>query len=206
MTTKMFAEWFHAEFVPDVTKELISIGQEQKAVLLIDNCPCHPQDLVSKCKKIKAKFLPANTTSKIQPHDQGIIAAVKKKFKSALLKLFLHFYAAKSREISEWLAEDNNDPGWAIYDDEEIFIQIRDGQVEEEDEIEEEENEIEVEINRVGTNEALESVEKLMRWMESQSFPNKSTKLAEIFSIRSMIQEKQHTNYNKQSLITSFFV
>jgi hypothetical protein len=44
-------------------------------VLLLDHCPAHPSADVLKSKdgKIKAMFLPTNTTALIQPMDQGII-------------------------------------------------------------------------------------------------------------------------------------
>lgn len=47
----------------------------------MDRCTAHPpeDELVTKDGKIKAMFLPANTTSLIQPMDQGIIAILKKK-------------------------------------------------------------------------------------------------------------------------------
>ncbi len=39
-------------------------------------------------------LLPASTTSLIQPQDQGIIASVKKRYKSTVLKRFLSSYSA----------------------------------------------------------------------------------------------------------------
>ena len=43
-------------------------------LLLIDNAPSH---IVDEYSNIKIQFLPPNTTSKIQPLDQGIIRSVK---------------------------------------------------------------------------------------------------------------------------------
>ena len=54
------------------------------------------------------------------------------------------------------------------------------------------------------TNEALESVEKLMIWMEGQNIPDKLTRLSEIYNLRALIQEKQQVNYNKQPKISEF--
>jgi hypothetical protein len=51
--------------------------QKRKVLLFIDNAPSHP-DL--EFSNVKLKFLPANTTSKSQPMDQGIIQTVKLKF------------------------------------------------------------------------------------------------------------------------------
>jgi len=43
--------------------------------MLVDNCPAHPA--VGDLKAITLKFLPLNTTSHLQPMDQGIIQYLK---------------------------------------------------------------------------------------------------------------------------------
>ena len=48
--------------------------QQRHILLLIDNAPSH---IVDEYSNIKIQFLPPNTTSKIQPLDQGIIRSVK---------------------------------------------------------------------------------------------------------------------------------
>ena len=48
--------------------------QRRHILLLIDNAPSH---IVDEYSNIKIQFLPPNTTSKIQPLDQGIIRSVK---------------------------------------------------------------------------------------------------------------------------------
>ncbi len=75
VNTEIFAHWFHTNFVPVVSKRLREIGVEPKAVLLLDNCSAHPNEdeLVSSDGKIRAKFLPPNVTSLIQPMDQGVL-------------------------------------------------------------------------------------------------------------------------------------
>lgn len=86
MTAEIFSEWFHKTFVTAVRQHLRSQKLEEKAVLLLDNCPAHPPaaSLRSKDGKIFVKYLPPNTTSLIQPMDQGIIRAVKIHYSSAL--------------------------------------------------------------------------------------------------------------------------
>ena len=49
--------------------------ENQKILLLVDNCMAHSK--VSTLKNIQLEFLPPNTTSLIQPMDQGIIKNLK---------------------------------------------------------------------------------------------------------------------------------
>jgi len=87
MTGAIFKEWFHSDFVPSVRKHLRRIGMEEKAVLLLDNCPAHPpaETLISKDGKITVYYLPKNTTSLCQPLDQGIIASFKAQYRKRLV-------------------------------------------------------------------------------------------------------------------------
>jgi len=73
MTSEIFSNWFKDTFIPAVRHHLQQQGLPVKAVLLLENCPAHPpaETLVSRCGGIRVVFLPKNTTSKIQPLDQG---------------------------------------------------------------------------------------------------------------------------------------
>jgi hypothetical protein len=75
MDGKLFTEWFHQCFVPSVQKFCQDNGLEEKALLLVDNAPSHLSSatLSSADGKIKTMFLPPNTTSVIQPMDQGVL-------------------------------------------------------------------------------------------------------------------------------------
>jgi hypothetical protein len=86
MTASIFSDWFHNEFVVQVRSYLQQIGLEQKAILLIDNCKAHPKGLTSTDGKIRCIFLPANTTSLIQPMDQGPISLFKRCYRSSIVK------------------------------------------------------------------------------------------------------------------------
>ena len=56
-------------------------------LLLVDNCSAHPKlDLAN----IRLEFLPPNTTSIIQPLDQGVIRNLKGYYRSELVKLTLN--------------------------------------------------------------------------------------------------------------------
>ncbi|XP_037047941.1 tigger transposable element-derived protein 1-like [Bradysia coprophila] len=75
MTAALFREWFTDMFVPEVKQYLKKKNLSFKVLLLIDNATCHLEDLSH--PNVKVVFLPANTTSIIQPMDQGIIATFK---------------------------------------------------------------------------------------------------------------------------------
>lgn len=75
VTASLFNEWFHQFFVPDVKRYLNEKGLPFKALLLIDNAPGHPPDLQH--ENVQVVFLPKNTTSLLQPLDQGIISTFK---------------------------------------------------------------------------------------------------------------------------------
>ena len=63
------------------------IDQDRHILLFIDNCPAHPQLVFS---NIKLQFLPANTTSRLQPFDLGIIRSFKCKYREHLYKHFIN--------------------------------------------------------------------------------------------------------------------
>ena len=87
MTAAIFEDWFHEEFVPKVRRHLRLKKLEPKAILLMDHCPAHPgvESLTSIDRKIKAVFLQKNTTSKLQPLDQGIISTLKRNYRRNLI-------------------------------------------------------------------------------------------------------------------------
>lgn len=66
MTSLIFSEWLQSWDAQLKTRKIL---------LLIDNCPAH--NPLPMLKNIKVVFLPANTTSIMQPCDQGIIRTFK---------------------------------------------------------------------------------------------------------------------------------
>ena len=60
--------------------------QNRKILLFVDNCSAHPDIQLS---NIKLKFLPPNTTSKLQPCDAGIIQTLKANYRIQLVNHIL---------------------------------------------------------------------------------------------------------------------
>ncbi|XP_070552481.1 jerky protein homolog-like [Ptychodera flava] len=87
MTQSLFEEWFFNNFVPKVRCQLTSRGLEPKALLLLDLCPAYPREdnFRRQDGKIRALCLPANTTSLLQPMDQGIIKTFKANYRRELM-------------------------------------------------------------------------------------------------------------------------
>nr|XP_034194801.1 jerky protein homolog-like [Osmia lignaria] len=78
ITQPLFYEWFEHYFKPSVRAHQLRNGLTGKVILLLDNCGGHkvPEELLDK-DNFKIMYLPPNTTSVIQPMDQGIIAKMK---------------------------------------------------------------------------------------------------------------------------------
>ncbi|XP_057335446.1 jerky protein homolog-like [Microplitis mediator] len=87
MTGPLFEKWFYDEFVPRVTEFLQSKGLPTKAVLFVDNCASHPKNI--KKGDIRVEFLPPNTTSLLQPMDQGCLQNLKMNYRVHLMSFLL---------------------------------------------------------------------------------------------------------------------
>lgn len=87
MTSFIFKEWFHKTFVPEVQSFNEKNGTFPKALLILDNAPCHPSELelVSSDGKICVLYMPPNVTPIIQPMDQNVIRLTKLHYRSLLL-------------------------------------------------------------------------------------------------------------------------
>ena len=95
MTSDLFIEWL-VEW--DRSLQL----KKRKILLLVDNCPAHPTP--PSLKSIKLMFLPPNTTSIIQPLDQGIIKCLKQLYRKSLCESILSKLESNPAEKADKLA------------------------------------------------------------------------------------------------------
>ena len=80
MTSAIFTEW--------ITSWNASLRRQNRKILfLCDNCSAHPKNLV--LSNIKVVFIPPNTTSVLQPCDQGIIQTVKATYRREMCRQVL---------------------------------------------------------------------------------------------------------------------
>ncbi|XP_069107251.1 tigger transposable element-derived protein 4-like [Argopecten irradians] len=84
MTGSIFEDWLK-KFDRKMTR------QGCRVLMFLDNAPSHPK---LSLKNVTLQFLPLNTTSKSQPMDQGIIQAVKLKYRRRQLQ---HIFANMTR-------------------------------------------------------------------------------------------------------------
>ncbi|XP_066445492.1 tigger transposable element-derived protein 1-like [Eleutherodactylus coqui] len=77
VTLAMFQDWFYHHFIPEVERYCRNKNIPFNILLLLDNALGHPF-LDDFHANVKIVFLPSNTTSLLQPMDQGAIATFKK--------------------------------------------------------------------------------------------------------------------------------
>ena len=77
MNAYIFTKWLEE-------MDLMFQNQNRKVLLFLDNAPVHPPDV--ELKNITLKFFPANTTSRIQPLDQGVIRTFKAHYRRHLVQ------------------------------------------------------------------------------------------------------------------------
>ena len=101
----IFTDWFLSHFLPEVRKyqeEVLKIDPDDvRVVLVLDNAPAHPSEekLVSHDGKIKVLYLPPNTTSVIQPMDQGNNMCHEEALRTPLPEWGLDGYRGCSTEV-----------------------------------------------------------------------------------------------------------
>ncbi|GFS13030.1 tigger transposable element-derived protein 6 [Elysia marginata] len=79
MTTEIFTHWLMG--FNEKMKQ-----QDRHVLLFLDNAPAYPTKQFS---NVKLQFFPANTTSVLQPLDQGVIQAVKLRYREAQFRYMM---------------------------------------------------------------------------------------------------------------------
>lgn len=77
MTGAVFSDYFKNKLHAELKVYCKQEGLPFKILLVVDNAPSHPPYLADLSNNIKIVFMPPNTTSLIQPCDQGIIQTFK---------------------------------------------------------------------------------------------------------------------------------
>uniref|UniRef100_H3A7H0 HTH CENPB-type domain-containing protein n=1 Tax=Latimeria chalumnae TaxID=7897 RepID=H3A7H0_LATCH len=92
INSEIFRAWFVENFIPDVRSFFRSKGIPIHALLLINNAGAHhgAESLKSADGSIRCEFLLANTTAKVQPMDQGVLATLKRIYRGKLLSYVLN--------------------------------------------------------------------------------------------------------------------
>ncbi|GFU91582.1 tigger transposable element-derived protein 1 [Trichonephila clavipes] len=98
MTTAIFTEWFNNCFVPEVEAYMKEKSLDFKVLLIVGNAVSHPQ---LEHPNVQLVFLPPNTTSLIQPLDQGIIATFKKYYIKTMYKFLLNKLENESLTVKD---------------------------------------------------------------------------------------------------------
>ena len=81
MDSDIFTSWLNK-----LDRKMIAEGR--KITMIVDNYPAHPH--VEGLQAAELIFLSPNTTSKLQPMDQGVIRSLKAKYRSAVVKLYIN--------------------------------------------------------------------------------------------------------------------
>ncbi|GBM31695.1 Tigger transposable element-derived protein 4 [Araneus ventricosus] len=79
MTSEVCGKW-------DQKLDKRMLTECRKIALVLDNCPAHPKEINPKLKNVTVFYLPPNTTSKLQPMDQGVIKNFKIHYRKRIVR------------------------------------------------------------------------------------------------------------------------
>nr|XP_020660653.1 tigger transposable element-derived protein 1-like [Pogona vitticeps] len=77
LTDSLFIEWFRQCFILEAKEYFEQEGLPFKALLIVNSAPGHPESVCCEDGNVDVVFLPPQTTSLLQPLDQGAIRCVK---------------------------------------------------------------------------------------------------------------------------------
>ncbi|GBL77914.1 Jerky -like [Araneus ventricosus] len=166
MNSSLFSEWFHYCFVPEVKKILKKL-KLKKAILLMDNAPAHRDAETLKAENITCIFIPPNTTSILQPMDQGVIESMKRRYRKPKQIAFGSCGNCEEDGVSSWLDYDADDAGFQLMSDDEIIAQVRKPNSDD-DNRESDEDEV-IETSKISNSDAFECFAKGLMWLEQQT-------------------------------------
>lgn len=89
MTALLFKDWVSTCAIPEIKSYCNRENLDFKALVLVDNAPGHPVYIDGISENVKFVFLPPNTTSLIQPMDQGVISNFKSYYLRRSFKMLL---------------------------------------------------------------------------------------------------------------------
>ena len=88
--------WMNSEIFEEWVRKLDRKfrADDRNIVLIIDNCPAHPS--ISNLTNVQLVFLPPNTTSILQPMDQGVIRSLKADYRGRVVRSLCRTLEKKS--------------------------------------------------------------------------------------------------------------
>ncbi|XP_046141564.1 jerky protein homolog-like [Osmia bicornis bicornis] len=107
MDRTLFTDWFENYFKPAAKQHQQDKGLNGKIILLVDNCEAHkiPSEIGNK-DGFQIIYLPPNTTSILQPMDQGVIEKTKRSFRHYMLRRVLTYEGGVQEFYKEYTIKD----------------------------------------------------------------------------------------------------
>ncbi|XP_043837136.1 CENPB DNA-binding domain-containing protein 1 [Dromiciops gliroides] len=102
VTRSIFHEWFTYFFCPAVEKYCAQNNLANKALLILENSPCHPVNLSDLADNVRVEYLIENKSDPIQPMGQGVISTFKAHY---LKKTFQHLIGGTDRDDTVTIRE-----------------------------------------------------------------------------------------------------
>ncbi|XP_029781484.1 CENPB DNA-binding domain-containing protein 1 [Suricata suricatta] len=101
-TRSIFQEWFTYFFCPAVEKYCAQNNLTNKALLILDNAPCHPVNLSDLSDNVRVEYLHDSTADSVQPVGQGIASTFKAHY---VRRTFEHILEATDGEDTAMIRE-----------------------------------------------------------------------------------------------------